>query len=95
MREGDLPLRILAQKRGLLTEVVAYFSKQLDQTGKGQPFCPWAVAATTTLPKGAEKLMFSQPIIIWTPHQVQLWQVLREWNGYPSEGQVQTTQGIP
>lgn len=73
MREGDLPLRILAQKLGWLTEVVAYFSKQLNQTGKGRPLYPWAIAATTTLPKGAEKLMFSQPIIIWTPHQVQLW----------------------
>lgn len=73
MREKDLPLRILAQKLGWLTEVVAYFSKQLNQTGKGRPLCPWAVAATTTLPKGAEKFMFSQPIIIWTPHQLQLW----------------------
>lgn len=49
-------MRISAQKLGSLTEVVAYFFKQLDQTGKGQPFCPWAVAATTTLPKEAEKL---------------------------------------
>lgn len=49
-------MRILAQKLGSLNEVVAYFFKQLDQTGKGRPFCPWAVAATTTLPKEAEKL---------------------------------------
>ena len=59
MREGDLPLRILAQKLGWLTKVVAYFSKQLNQTGKGRPLYPWAIAATTTLPKGAEKLMFN------------------------------------
>ena len=51
---------LLAQKLGL----VAYFSKQLDQTAKGWIKLLWAVAATTTLLKDAEKLIFGQPSTI-------------------------------
>ena len=47
------------------------FSKRLDQTAKGWPPCLWAVAATTTPLKEAEKLTFGQPITVWNPHQVQ------------------------
>lgn len=50
--------------------MVAYFSKQLNQTADGW-LCLQAVAATTTLVKEAEKLMLDQPISIWTSHQVQ------------------------
>ena len=60
-----------AQKLGPLAQVIAYSSKQLDQTAEGWPPCLGAVAATTTLLKEAEKLTFGQPVTIWTPHHVQ------------------------
>ena len=50
--------------------MVAYFSKQLNQTANGW-LCLQAVAATKTLLKEAENSMLGQPISIWTPHQVQ------------------------
>ena len=50
-----ITFRVLAQKLGLLTLLVAYFSQQLDQITKGWPPCPQEVAATTVL-KEAKKL---------------------------------------
>ena len=69
-RKG-ITLGVLAQKMGPLTQVVAYFSKQLDQTAKGWPPCLPAIAVTTTLLKEAQKLTFGQPFTIRTPYWVQ------------------------
>ena len=67
---SEITFGVLAQKLGPLTQLVAYFSKQLDQITKEWPPCLQAVAATTTL-KEAEELMFGEPVTIWTSHQVQ------------------------
>ena len=66
-----IALGVLDQKLGPLIWVVAYFSKQWDKTAKGWAPCLRAVAATSILLTEAEKLMFGQPITIWTLHQVQ------------------------
>ena len=58
-----ITLGVLAQKPRPLTWVVAYFSKQLDQTAKGWTPCLQAVAATITLLKEVEKLTFGQPTV--------------------------------
>ena len=71
MREGGSPWGIRS-KPGTLTRAVAYFSKQLGQATKGWPPCLRAEEATAALIKEAEKLMFGQPLTIWTPHQIQV-----------------------
>ena len=69
--------------------MVAYFSKQLDQTAKGWPPCLRAAAATTTLLKEAEKLTFGQPVTLWTPCQVQAFISSKGTEWLSPEGQVQ------
>ena len=59
-----IALRALAQKLGLLTQMMAYFSEKLDQTTNGWPPFLQAGAATTTLLKEAEKLTFGQPVTV-------------------------------
>ena len=53
MREGGLPPQTLTQNLGPLAQLIAYFSKQSDQTTKGWPVHLWTVQVTTTLEKEA------------------------------------------
>ena len=69
--KGGTALGVLTQKLGPLTQVVAYFSKQLDQTAKGWSPHLWAVAATSQFLKEANKLTFGQPLTVWTPHCIR------------------------
>lgn len=62
---------VLTPKLRPLTWVIAYFSKQLDQTAKGWPPCLRVVATTVTLLEERENLIFGQPVAIWTSPQVQ------------------------
>jgi hypothetical protein len=56
---------------------VAYLSKCLDPVASGWPPCLWALAATVTLIREADKLTLGQDINVKFPHAV-----VARMNGY-------------
>lgn len=57
---------------GPLQKTAAYFSEQLDMVARGWLPCLRVAAATCLSIKAAEKLTRSQPMTVWTLHQVSV-----------------------
>lgn len=62
--------RVLVQVLGNIPQPVAYFSKQLDHSGKGWSLCLQAVGATCDRLQEAEKFTLGQPLTMYVTHHV-------------------------
>lgn len=63
-------LGILIQMFEDTPQLVAYFSKQLEPTAKGELPCLTAVAVACDILLEVEKLTLGQEIMVYVPHQV-------------------------
>ena len=68
-RKG-ISLGVLIQTLGNIPRLVAYFSKQLEQTVKRWPPCLQAVAASCDILQEAENFTLGQPTTVYVPHHV-------------------------
>ena len=78
-RQG-VALGVLAQQLGLHKGAVAYFSKQLDEGGKGWPGCLRAVAAVVLNIPEAPKFTMGQKTTVVVSHTVSA--VLEQKGGH-------------
>ena len=62
---------MLTQRLGSEPQPVAYLSKRLDPTARGQPPCLQNLAAIAILIENALKLSFGGKLTIFTSHQVK------------------------
>jgi hypothetical protein len=68
-KEG-LTLGVVTQLRDITPQPVGYLSKESDQIAKGWPGCLPAVATVSLLVPKDEKLMLSQLLPLYTPHDL-------------------------
>lgn len=78
-RKG-ISLGVLIQTLGNIPRLVAYFSKQLEQTVKRWPPCLQAVTAGCDILQEAENFTLGQPTIVYVPHHVLT--LLEQKGGY-------------
>ena len=62
---------VLTQHWGLWKSLVAYLSKPLDPVATGWPPCLLIIAATALLVRDADKLMYGQQLLVYTPHAIE------------------------
>ena len=61
----------LTQQWGPWKRPVAYLLKQLDPVATGWPPCLHIIAATALLIRDADKLMYGQQLLVYTPHAIK------------------------
>ncbi|XP_070800862.1 uncharacterized protein [Pituophis catenifer annectens] len=67
----NIAVGVLTQPLGSWQQLVAYLSKQLDGVARGWPHCLKVLAAIEELIQDCNKLTFSCPINVHSPHAVQ------------------------
>lgn len=70
MNGGRLLLESWDKSQDLISRLLLFFSKNLDNTIKGWTPCLRALAATALLVQEANKVTYGQPTQVSTPHQV-------------------------
>jgi hypothetical protein len=69
--KGGLALGVLTQPRGPTSQPVGYLSREIDNVAKGWPGCLRDLAAVCLLIPKAQKLIFGQPLTLYTLHDLR------------------------